>query len=151
MTKMLSRVCLCALATFCAGSLLRAQTSIDQRIDKETDSLLGIYKHIHQNPELSTQEKETSALLAGELRRVGFEVTERVGKYDLPDKVSYGVVGVLLNGPGPTVMVRTELDALPVEEKSGLPYASHLKVKQADGEVRGMPPGGPIRTWGLGL
>jgi hippurate hydrolase len=59
----------------------------------------------------------------------------RVGKYDLPEKVSYGVVGVLRNGQGPTVMVRTELDALPVEEKTGLPYASHLKVRQADGEA----------------
>jgi len=135
MTMMLSRVCLCALAVFCAGPVLRAQTNLDQRIDKETDSLVAIYKHIHQNPELSTEEKETSALLAGELRRLGFEVTERVGKYDVPDKISYGVVGVLLNGPGPTVMVRTELDALPVEEKTGLPYASHVKVKQADGEV----------------
>jgi hippurate hydrolase len=108
---------------------------LDQRIDKETDSLVTIYKHIHQSPELSTQEKETSALLAGELRRLGFEVTERVGKYDLPEKLSYGVVGVLRNGQGPTVMVRTELDALPVEEKTGLPYASHVKVRQADGEV----------------
>jgi amidohydrolase len=135
MTKMLSRICLCVLGILCAGRLLRAQTSLDQRIDKETDSLVAVYKHIHQNPELSTQEKETSVLLAGELRRLGFEVTERVGKYDLPEKISYGVVGVLRNGPGPTVMVRTELDALPVEEKTGLPYASHVKVKQADGEV----------------
>src|SRR3984957_11349285 len=129
------RVCLCAVAIFCAGPVLRAQTNLDQRIDKQTDSLVAIYKHIHQNPELSTEEKETSALLAGELRRLGFEVTERVGKYDVPDKISYGVEGVLRNGPGPTVMVRTELDALPVEEKTGLLYASHVKVKQADGEV----------------
>lgn len=134
MVEMRSRICMCLLATFCSGSFLRAQ-SLDQRVNKETDSLLTIYKQIHQNPELSTQEKETSALLAGELRRLGFEVTERVGKYDVPDKVSYGVVGVFRNGQGPTVMVRTELDALPVEEKTGLPYASHVKVKQADGEV----------------
>ena len=135
MTTMLSRLCVCALATFCTGPVLRSQSNLDQRIDQQTDSLVAIYKHIHQNPELSTEERETSALLAGELRRLGFEVTERVGKYDEPDKISYGVVGVLLNGPGPTVMVRTELDALPVEEKTGLPYASHVKVKQADGEV----------------
>src|ERR1700719_2125070 len=127
MTRMLSLVCVCAVATFCAGSVLRAQTNLDQRIDKETDSLVAIYKHIHQNPELSTEEKETSALLAGELRRLGFEVTEHVGKYDLPEKVSYGVVGVLRNGQGPTVMVRTELDALPVEEKTGLPSARHVQ------------------------
>src|SRR3984957_21272279 len=90
MTKV-RRVCVCVLATFCAGPLLRAQTNLDQRIDRETDSLVAIYKHIHQNPELSTEEKGTSALLAGELRRLGFEVTERVGKYDAPDKISYAV------------------------------------------------------------
>jgi amidohydrolase len=135
MTKVLSLACLCFLATCCGGSPLRAQTDLDQRIAKETDSLAAIYKHIHQNPELSTEEKETSALLAGELQRLGFEVTERVGKYDSPEKVSYGVVGVLRNGPGPTVMVRTELDALPVEERTGLPYASHVSVKRPGGEV----------------
>lgn len=135
MTKFLNRGCLCLVLAFCAGLLLRAQTTLDQRISKETDSLTEIYKHIHQNPELSTKEKETSALLAGELRRLGFEVTERVGKYDAPDNVSYGVVGVLRNGQGPTVMVRTELDALPVEERTSLPYASHVKAKLPDGEV----------------
>ena len=87
MTKVLSLACLCFLATCCGGSPLRAQTDLDQRIAKETDSLAAIYKHIHQNPELSTEEKETSALLAGELQRLGFEVTERVGKYDSPEKV----------------------------------------------------------------
>src|ERR1700730_5884239 len=116
MTKVLSLACLCFLATCCGGSPLRAQTDLDQRIARETDSLVAIYKHIHQNPELSTEEKGTSALLAGELRRLGFEVSASVGKYDAPDKISYGMVGVLRNGVGPTVMVRTELDALPVEE-----------------------------------
>src|SRR3984893_5461390 len=134
MTRMLSLVCVCAVATFCAGSVLRAQTNLDQRIDKEKDSLVAIYKHIHQNPALSTEEKETSALLAGELRRLGFEVTEHVGKYDVPDKISYGVVGVLRNGPGPTVMVRTELDALPVEEKTDLAYASKVVTKNDAGD-----------------
>ncbi len=136
MKKIVSRVCLCFLAAaYCAAPTIRAQSDLDQRIAKETNSLTEIYKHIHQNPELSTQEKETSVLLAAELRQLGFEVTERVGKYDVPDQVSYGVVGVLRNGPGPTVMVRTELDALPVEERTGLPYASHVKVKRADAEV----------------
>jgi hippurate hydrolase len=134
LTNLLSRGFLLFCAAFWAGSLL-AQNQLDQRVAKQTDSLTAIYKQIHQNPELSTYEKETSALLAEELRRLGFTVTERVGQYDLPDRISYGVVGVLRNGPGPTVMVRTELDALPVEERTGLPYASHVKVKQPDGEV----------------
>lgn len=135
MTKVLNRICLSLLAACCGGLPLRVQTDLDRHIAKETDSLVEIYKHIHQNPELSTQEKETSVLLAGELRRLGFDVTERVGKYKLPDMVSYGVVGVLRNGAGPTVMVRTELDALPVEERTGLPYASHVRVKRPDAEV----------------
>ncbi|MDP9146080.1 MAG: amidohydrolase [Acidobacteriota bacterium] len=138
MSKIATRTylcCLVAIAGCCFAATLRAQSDLDQLISKETGSLTEIYKHIHQNPELSTQEKQTSELLAGELRRLGFEVTEKVGKYDSPDLVSYGVVGVLRNGTGPTVLVRTELDALPVEERTNLPYASHVKVKRADAEV----------------
>jgi len=133
--NLLSKILLCVLAEFCVGARVQAQGDLDQRVGKEIDSLTTTYKHIHQNPELSTEEKETSALLANELRQLGFAVSERVGQYDSPGKVSYGVVGVLKNGPGPTVMVRTELDALPVEERTGLPYASHVKAKQVDGEV----------------
>src|ERR1700722_958217 len=86
-----------------------------------------LYLDLHQNPELSSHETQTAAKLAARLRNLGYEVTEGVG--------GTGVVAILKNGAGPTVMVRTELDALPVEEKTGLPYASHVKVKEADGEV----------------
>ena len=123
------------MLAFCAGLLLRAQTTLDQRISKETDSLTEIYKHIHQNPELSTKEKETSALLAGELRRLGFEVTERVGQVRCTGQCFLRRCWRLAQRPGPTVMVRTGLDALPVEERTGLPYASHVKAKLPDGEV----------------
>ncbi len=112
---------------------LHAQGELDQRINKDMDSLLATYKHLHENPELSTQEKETSALIAGELRKLGYDVTDHFGRYDEPNLVAYGVVAVLRNGPGPTVMVRTDMDALPVAEKTGLPYASKVHVKRADG------------------
>jgi len=112
---------------------LRAQNDLNQRIDKELPSLLSTYKHLHENPELSMQEKETSALLAGQLRTLGYEVTDHFGVYAATRQQAYGIVAVLKNGAGPTVMVRTELDGLPVEEKTGVPYASHAKAKRADG------------------
>lgn len=135
MKRIPARALLCFLVlSFCALPL-HAQGDLDQRITGEMDSLLRLYRQLHQNPELSTEEKETSAVVAGELRKLGFEVTEKVGKYAQPGVVSYGVVGVLRNGAGPTVMVRTEMDALPVEEKTGLPYASRARAKTPDGEV----------------
>jgi amidohydrolase len=80
---------------------------------------------LHQNPELSTHETQTAAKLAGRLRGLGYEVTEHVG--------GTGIVAILKNGAGPTVMLRTELDALPVEEKTGLPYASKVHTKDDAG------------------
>ena len=80
---------------------------------------------IHQNPEISLMEKETSIKLAGELRKIGFDVYENFG--------GYGVVGVLKNGEGPTILYRTDMDALPMEEKTGLPYASKIITKNVDG------------------
>ena len=87
--------------------------------------LHALYVDLHQTPELSLHEEKTAAKMAGRLRKLGFEVTTGVG--------GTGVVGVLRNGPGPTVMLRTELDALPVEEKTGLPYASRARTKNDDG------------------
>jgi amidohydrolase len=111
------------------------QKDLDQKIDKNIDGWMSTYKHLHENPELSTQEKETSALIASELRKYGFEVTDHFGKYENLESTSYGIVAVLKNGPGPTVYVRTDMDALPVTENTGLPYASKVKVKKANGEV----------------
>ena len=68
-----------------------------------------------------------------DLRKAGYEVTDHFGQYDDPSLTSYGIVGVLKNGPGPVVYVRTELDALPIVEKTGLPYASHVKVERPGG------------------
>jgi amidohydrolase len=84
-------------------------------------ALVELYIDLHRNPELSLHEEKTAAKLAERLRQLGFEVTAGVG--------GTGVVGVLRNGAGPTVMLRTELDALPVEEKTGLPYASVVRAK----------------------
>jgi amidohydrolase len=126
------------LFAFCCATPLFAQSDLDQRVAKEMDSLVATYKHLHQNPELSTQEKESSALLAAELRKLGYDVTDHFGQYDSPGLVSYGIVGVLRNGSGPAVYVRTDMDALPVTENTGLPYASHVKAKRADGSEVGI-------------
>ena len=85
----------------------------------------ALYVDLHQNPELSSHETQTAAKLAGKLRDLGYTVTEHVG--------GTGVVAVLKNGAGPTVMLRTELDGLPVEEKTGLAYASKVRTKDDSG------------------
>jgi amidohydrolase len=102
--------------------------------DAELPSLLAIYKDIHAHPELSGQEERTAAMIAKELRAAGCKVTQHLGKYENPKIKSYGVVGVMKNGEGPTVLVRTDMDALPVEEETGLPYASKVVAKNDEGK-----------------
>lgn len=102
---------------------LSAQT-LDERVSRDLPSLLDTYQTLHAMPELSTQEAKTSAFLAKRLRELGYEVTERVGKYKEPGATCYGVVAILRNGDGPTVLVRSDMDALPVTEQTSLPYAS---------------------------
>src|SRR5213075_2251175 len=111
------------LAIFLLAVPALAQT-LDQRIDRELPSLLATYKSLHAAPELSMQEAKSSALVASRLRELGYDVTERVGKYDDPKNTCYGVVAVMKNGSGPVVLIRTDMDALPVTEQTGLPYAS---------------------------
>ncbi len=123
------------LAFIAAAIPAVAQSDLDKKIDSNITDWLATYKQIHAHPELSAQEKDTSALLASTLRTLGYEVTEQFGKYQDANLVSYGVVAVLKNGPGPTVYVRTELDALPVRENTGLDYASKVTVKRANDEV----------------
>jgi hippurate hydrolase len=93
---------------------------VNKRIASEFDRLDSLYKHLHSHPELSYHEEKTAARMAAELRDAGFDVTEKVG--------GYGVVGILKNGSGPTILVRTDMDALPVIEKTGLSYASKVRV-----------------------
>jgi len=94
----------------------RAKSSIDRILDGIYPDLFRLYADIHAHPELGFHETRTAAILAGQMRSIGFTVTEHVG--------GTGVVAIFRNGAGPTTMVRTELDALPMEEKTGLPYAS---------------------------
>src|SRR5437879_761843 len=102
--------------------------------DAEVPSLLTIYKDFHTHPELSGHEERSSAIVAKELKAAGCDVTERVGKYDKPGLNCFGVVGVMKNGVGPTVLVRSDLDALPVHEETGLPYASTVTTKNDEGK-----------------
>ena len=100
-------------------------------------NLIDIYKDIHAHPELSHQESRTSALLAGELRKAGYTVTEHIGKY--PDgSQAFGIVAIMENGPGPRLLIRTDMDALPIVEETGLPYASHVTTKNAAGQDVGV-------------
>jgi amidohydrolase len=94
-------------------------------LDALYPSLDALYQDFHRNPELSRQEEKTAAKLAARLRALGFDVTERVG--------GHGIVGVLRNGDGPTVLVRTDMDGLPIKEATGLPWASSIVVKDETG------------------
>jgi hippurate hydrolase len=101
--------------------------------ERQLPALTETYKHLHRTPELSQHEEHTSAFVAAELRKLGYTVTEHVGKYE-DGMQAYGVVAVLENGPGPRLLLRTELDALPVEEKTGLDYASTVRTTNAQGQ-----------------
>ena len=115
-------------------TLALAQPTPQSIADAELPSLLAIYKDIHSHPELSTKEQRSSAIVAKELRAAGCEVTENFGTYDNPSWKCYGVVGVMKNGDGPTVLVRTDMDALPVQEQTGVPYASKVTMANTDGK-----------------
>jgi amidohydrolase len=95
-------------------------------LDQLYPSLDALYIDLHKNPELSLHEEKTASKMAAHLRSLGFEVTEHVG--------GHGVVGVLRNGVGPTVLVRTDMDALPIKEKTGVAYASTIVVKSDAGD-----------------
>lgn len=132
------RIRICLLVFLCTllftSATVSAQQSLDALIDRDLASLLTTYKTLHAAPELSHYEEKTAAFFATQLRALGYTVTERVGKYEDPKWTSYGVVAVMKNGAGPTVMLRTELDALPVDEKTGLPYASKVKAMNDAGQ-----------------
>lgn len=103
-----------------------AQAQVNSHLQKEYPSLFDLYKHLHSHPELSLKEVQSAARVAEELRKAGYEVTTGVG--------SNGVVAVLKNGAGPTVLVRADMDALPVVEQTGLSYASTVRMKDMDGK-----------------
>lgn len=106
-----------------SGSL---QQLVAGHLQTEYPSLFDLYKELHAHPELSFQEEKSAARVAAELGKAGYEVATGVGKH--------GVVAVLRNGPGPTVLVRSDLDGLPVREQTGLPYASNVTTTNAHGD-----------------
>ena len=139
--KMTCRLCArlpLALTITLAPPAAAQQTQLTDKIDSNIQDWVGTYKHLHENPELSTQEKETSTFIVSELKKLGYEVTDHFGAYENAEAQAYGVVAVLKNGPGPTVYVRTDMDALPVTENTDLPYASKVKVKRPDGAQVGV-------------
>src|SRR5215472_4540486 len=127
------RSSLILLLSMWIAPLTFAQQTPQSLADAELPSLVGIYKDLHTHPELSGQEERTAALVAKELRAAGCQVTEHVGKYENSKFKPYGVVGIMKNGGGPTVLVRTDMDALPVQEETGLPYASKVVAKNEEG------------------
>ena len=122
------------LSIFASRFALAQEMTVEKTAVSELPSLLAIYKDLHSHPELSWHEEKTSAFVAKELRATGCEVTENFGKYDNPNLKSYGVIGIMKNGTGPTVLVRTDMDALPVHEETGLPYASNVVTKNDEGK-----------------
>jgi amidohydrolase len=128
------KIRLFSIALLLSATPLFAQQTPQALADAELPSLLAIYKDLHTHPELSTHEERTAAIVAKELKAAGCEVTDHVGKYDKPGLTSFGVIGVMKNGTGPTVAIRTDLDALPVHEETGLPYASTVTTKNDAGQ-----------------
>ncbi len=117
----------------CSPIAAQAPSDLPASAEKQLPALTEIYKHFHENPELSRHEDKTSAYLAHELLKLGYTVAEHVGKYDDGTKAD-GVVAILENGPGPRLMIRTDMDALPVAEKTGLDFASRVTEPGPDGQ-----------------
>jgi amidohydrolase len=119
------------LSIFISSTALSSATKtyanevLNEAIDRDYSYLESIYIDIHKNPELHDQERETSARLAAEMEKAGFTVQTRIG--------GYGVVGILKNGEGPVLAIRTVMDALPIKENTNLPYASGVTAIAADG------------------
>ena len=132
MTRMKARL-LILLPSIFLPMLAFAQQTPQSLADAELPSLLTIYKDLHSHPELSTKEERSAGIIGKELRAAGCNVTENFGKYNNSGGKCYGVVGVMTNGAGPTVLVRTDMDALPVHEETGLPYASTITTKTDEG------------------
>lgn len=126
MKNLVATLVFSSLAFVMGGAVSVSADELRDAIDKDYNDHLGeLFLHFHRNPELSYMETATAARLAEEIRDAGFDVTENVG--------GTGIVAVLENGPGPLVMMRADMDGLPVEEKSGLPYASRAKQVDPNG------------------
>ena len=118
-----------AVALLMASSAAPAAT-LSEAVEADMPSLMALYRDLHANPELSMQEERTPKKLAAEMKKLGFEVTEKVGQT--------GVVAVMENGPGPVLMLRADMDALPVVEQTGLPFASKVRATARSGVETGV-------------
>jgi amidohydrolase len=114
------------VATLALAHLPVSAAPLAEAIGQDMPSLLALYTHLHQNPELSAQELNTAKRMAAELRKAGYSVTEKIG--------GYGVVGILKNGDGPVLMLRADMDGLPVQEQTGLAFASQVVMKDIKGK-----------------
>lgn len=128
MRRIATLICLACISGLYVP-LASAETP-QQWVQQHLAEVVDLYRHLHRNPELSLHEVETAARMATELRNVGAEVTEKVG--------GTGVVAVLKNGPGSTLMLRADMDALPVVEQTGLEYASTVKTESDRGAIVGV-------------
>jgi amidohydrolase len=129
-----SSLLLCPFLLLAAAAHAQDLNSI---VRSETPALVDTYKDLHEHPELSHHEERTSAVLAKALRDAGYTVTDHIGKY--PDGTqAFGIVAILKNGPGPTLLVRADMDALPIVEETGLTYASHVMTKTKSGQDTGV-------------
>ena len=122
---MMVRSLIAPLALVISSSTSLAEPDLNTAIAQDYDYLESLYIQLHQNPELHDQEVKTAARMAAEMERAGFEVEKGIG--------GHGVVGILRNGEGPTLALRTVMDALPIQEKTGLPYASTAETIGPDG------------------
>ncbi|MGE3182159.1 MAG: amidohydrolase [Phycisphaerae bacterium] len=123
-------VALVALLTWSTAYAQSVQKMIDEFVQGRLPEWVSLYKELHQHPELSLEESESAARIAARLRALEFTVVEKLG--------GNGVVGLLKNGDGPCVMIRGDMDALPVVEETGLPYASAVRVTREDGSTVGV-------------
>ncbi|HEY9048495.1 MAG TPA: amidohydrolase [Ohtaekwangia sp.] len=125
--KMIRITCICIALVSSAYAQTKSPAikQVEEYTSKQYPSLEKLYRQLHQNPELSLHEEKTAKIMAEELRTLGFDVIEKLGGQSL--------VGILKNGKGPTVLIRTDMDALPLEEKTGLPYASKARGINAVG------------------
>lgn len=105
-------------------------SGVDKKLDAEINDLVAIYQELHASPELSLMEEKTAVRLAQEMKKLGYDVTEKVG--------GNGVVAMMKNGPGPVVLIRTDMDGLPIVEQTGVAYASKVRVKDLSGNDVGV-------------
>ncbi len=134
---MYRKLILPALFPFVLPMCAQAPADLKPSVEAQLPTLIEAYKDFHSTPELSHSEEHTSAKLATDLRKLGYSVTEHVGLYADGTK-AWGVVALLENGPGPRLLIRSDMDALPVEEKTGVAYASTVHTKNPDGQTTGV-------------